>query len=136
MAARASRNLTGSETFRGRGLGSALLERAESFAREFGATGVYLDTLEFQALEFYRHRYSIYRVLERFPPSSRRFYLQKRLDATVAEVARDQGSTGRWTPPHIATEGDHPGPSQAHDATSGGTIHAGRSWAHAAHQRA
>jgi GNAT superfamily N-acetyltransferase len=84
------------EALRGRGLGSALLERAESLARECGATGVYLDTLEFQALEFYRHRgYSIYGVLEGFPPGSRRFYLQKRLHATVAAVARERGSEGR-----------------------------------------
>jgi GNAT superfamily N-acetyltransferase len=68
------------EEMRGRGLGSALLECAESFAREHAGTGVYLDTLEFQALSFYRRRgYSIYGVLEGFPPGSRRFYLQKRL---------------------------------------------------------
>jgi len=83
------------EGLRGRGLGSALLERAESFAREHGCIGVYLDTLEFQALEFYQHRgYSIYGVLEGFPPGSQRFHLQKRLDATVAEVAPERGSAG------------------------------------------
>jgi GNAT superfamily N-acetyltransferase len=76
------------EALRGRGLGSALLARAESFAREHGGTGVYLDTLEFQAPEFYQRRgYTIYGVLEGFPPGSRRFYLQKRLHGTPPEAA-------------------------------------------------
>ncbi len=72
------------ESLRGRGQGSALLERAEAVARELGATGVYLDTLEFQALEFYRRRgYDVYGILDGFPPGSRRFYLQKRLEETA-----------------------------------------------------
>lgn len=73
------------EPVRGRGLGSALLARAEAFARAHGATGVYLDTLEFQALPFYQRRgYNVYGVLADFPLGSRRFYLQKCLDAPVA----------------------------------------------------
>ena len=76
------------EVLRGHGLGSALLACAEAFAREHGGTGVYLDTLEFQAVEFYQHRgYSVYGVLEGFPPGSRRFYLQKRLDTIAAAEA-------------------------------------------------
>ena len=68
------------ETLRGRGLGSALLARAEAAAREYGATAAYLDTLEFQALAFYeRHGYRVYGVLEGFPPGSRRFHLEKHL---------------------------------------------------------
>jgi GNAT superfamily N-acetyltransferase len=68
------------EPLRGRGLGSALLARAEGFAKEHDCAAVYLDTLEFQALSFYEHRgYSIYAVLEDFPPGSRRLYLQKNL---------------------------------------------------------
>jgi GNAT superfamily N-acetyltransferase len=68
------------EQLRGRGLGSALLARAELFALEHGGTAAYLDTLEFQALSFYERRgYTIYGVLEGFPPGSRRFYLQKTL---------------------------------------------------------
>jgi GNAT superfamily N-acetyltransferase len=68
------------EALRGHGLGSALLARAEAFAQERGRTGAYLDTLEFQALSFYqRHGYSIYGVLDGFPPGSRRFHLQKNL---------------------------------------------------------
>ncbi len=68
------------EPFRGRGLGSRLLARAEEFGRQHNCTAAYLDTLEFQALSFYQHRgYTVYGVLDGFPPSSRRVYLQKRL---------------------------------------------------------
>jgi len=66
------------EPLRGQGLGSALLERAEEFAKEQDCTAAYLDTLEFQAVSFYEHRgYRTYGILEGFPPGSRRFYLQK-----------------------------------------------------------
>lgn len=68
------------EPLRGHGLGSALLARAEAFAKEQDCAGVYLDTLEFQAVSFYERRgYRTYGVLEGFPPGSRRFYLQKTL---------------------------------------------------------
>ncbi len=68
------------ETLRGRGLGGALLARAEAFAEEEGCEAVYLDTLEFQAVSFYERRgYCSYGVLEDFPPGSRRIYLQKSL---------------------------------------------------------
>jgi GNAT superfamily N-acetyltransferase len=68
------------EMLRGRGLGGALLAQAEAFAEEEGCEGVYLDTLEFQAVSFYERRgYHSYGVLEGFPPGSRRIYLQKNL---------------------------------------------------------
>ncbi len=68
------------EQLRGHGLGSALMARAEAFAEEQDCAGVYLDTLEFQAVSFYERRgYRTYGVLEGFPPGSRRFYLQKSL---------------------------------------------------------
>lgn len=76
------------EALRGRGLGSALLARAESFGREQSCTAVYLDTLEFQALSFYQRRgYSTYGVLEGFPPGSRRYYLQKQLEGESQQAA-------------------------------------------------
>jgi GNAT superfamily N-acetyltransferase len=66
--------------YRGRGIGTALLMRAETFAREQGARAAYLDTLEFHALEFYeKHGYRPFGVLQDFPPGFRRFYLQKSL---------------------------------------------------------
>lgn len=68
------------ERLRGQGLGSALLGRAEAFAKEQDCAAVYLDTLEFQAVSFYERRgYRTYGVLEGFPPGYRRFYLQKSL---------------------------------------------------------
>jgi len=68
------------EDYRHQGHGSNILARAEAFARAEGATACYLDTLEFQALEFYQHRgYEVYGVLDNFPPGFRRFYLRKSL---------------------------------------------------------
>jgi GNAT superfamily N-acetyltransferase len=72
------------ESLRGRGIGTALLARAESFARDHGASAVYLDTLDFQALSFYEKRgYAVYGVLDDFPPGFRRYYLQKRFAGTM-----------------------------------------------------
>jgi GNAT superfamily N-acetyltransferase len=68
------------EAYRGRGYGSQLLATAEREARTHGCRGVYLDTLEFQARPFYeRHGYSVFGVLNDFPPGFRRFFLQKKL---------------------------------------------------------
>jgi GNAT superfamily N-acetyltransferase len=68
------------EEHRGRGIGSELLRRAEEFAREQGARAAYLDTLDFQAVDFYQRRgYMVFGTLEDFPPGFRRFYLQKAL---------------------------------------------------------
>ena len=68
------------EGLRGQGLGSQLLHSAEQFAVEQGCVGSYLDTFEFQALPFYeRHGYTVFGVLEGFPPGFRRYSLQKRL---------------------------------------------------------
>ena len=54
------------------------LRAAEQFALEHGCPGSYLDTFEFQALPFYeRHGYTVFGVLEDYPPGSRRFYLRK-----------------------------------------------------------
>ena len=74
------------EALRGQGLGSALLCAAEQLALQHGCTNSYLDTFEFQALPFYeRHGYTIFGVLNGYPPGHRRFYLQKALaqDATA-----------------------------------------------------
>ena len=68
------------ESLRHRGLGSRLLARAEAEATQAGCTRVLLDTFEFQALGFYeRHGYSVFGVLEDFPPGYRRYYLEKSL---------------------------------------------------------
>jgi GNAT superfamily N-acetyltransferase len=68
------------EEARGRGLGTRLLTQAEQEAREAGCTRVLLDTFEFQAPAFYqRMGYSVFGVLEDFPPGYRRYYLRKEL---------------------------------------------------------
>jgi GNAT superfamily N-acetyltransferase len=69
------------DAHRGRGLGSGLLRRAEQEARARGARHVYLDTFGFQARPFYeRHGYTLFGVLDDYPPGSRRYFLRKDLD--------------------------------------------------------
>lgn len=73
------------EALRGRGHGSALLRRAEGFARERGCHTAHLDTLEFQALPFYeRHGYGVWGVLEGYPPGFRQYFLRKPLTPPAA----------------------------------------------------
>ena len=57
------------EAFRGQGLGSQLLCKAETYAKAEGCVGAYLDTLSFQAPDFYRkHGYEVLAELMNFPP--------------------------------------------------------------------
>lgn len=68
------------DSVRGQGYGTRLLAMAEAEAQERGCRGVYLGTFEFQALPFYqKHGYSIFGVLEDYPPGSHLTFLQKRL---------------------------------------------------------
>ena len=68
------------EPLRGAGFGSKLLRQAEVEAQEAGCSRAVLDTLEFQALPFYERRgYSVFGVLEDYPPGFRRYHLQKKL---------------------------------------------------------
>ncbi len=65
---------------RGSGLGSQLLAEAERLARG-GCVGVRLDTWDFQARPFYeQHGYTVYGVLEDYPPGATEYHLAKRLD--------------------------------------------------------
>jgi GNAT superfamily N-acetyltransferase len=65
---------------RGSGLGSQLLAEAERRARERGCLGARLETWEFQARPFYeRHGYTVYGVLEDYPPGATEYHLAKRL---------------------------------------------------------
>ena len=41
--------------YRGRGVGTALVEKAEAFAREHNGLGVHVDTFAYQAPGFYEH---------------------------------------------------------------------------------
>lgn len=66
------------ESFRGQRLGSEILERAETIARERGCVGAWLDTYAFQAPDFYKkHGYELFGVIEDHPRGLRRFFFKK-----------------------------------------------------------
>ncbi|WP_296187163.1 GNAT family N-acetyltransferase [Pseudomonas sp. UBA1879] len=68
------------EHARGQRIGSQLMEMAEDYARERQCVGVWLDTFDFQAPEFYRkHGYQSFGELDDYPPGHRRLFFQKRL---------------------------------------------------------
>jgi GNAT superfamily N-acetyltransferase len=68
------------QSLRGQGYGSAILDCAETVARDSGCVGVKLDTYEFQARPFYEKRgYVVFGVLEGYPANTRTYYLQKAL---------------------------------------------------------
>lgn len=69
-----------SETHRGRGLGTELLQSAEREAARRGARHAYLDTFDFQARPFYeRQGYTVFGCLDDYPPGHQRFFLRKDL---------------------------------------------------------
>lgn len=69
-----------SEEVRGQGYGKALIEAAETEARNRGCKNVNLDTMSFQAPDFYQKlNYRIFGQLEEFPPGYTRYYLTKQL---------------------------------------------------------
>lgn len=66
------------EKHRKQGLGSILLAKAESSAKEIGCTLAHLDTFDFQAKDFYlKHGYEIFGELKDCPPGHARFYMKK-----------------------------------------------------------
>ncbi len=68
------------EGLRGCGHGHRLLMAAEQEARKRGAKRAYLDTLSFQAPEFYKkHGYEVFGELQDFPAGHQRYYLAKQL---------------------------------------------------------
>jgi ribosomal protein S18 acetylase RimI-like enzyme len=69
------------EDARHSGQGKHMLQMAENEARQRGCTGVFLDTLSFQALDFYHKLgYTQYGQLDDFPHAGEtRFYLKKTL---------------------------------------------------------
>lgn len=69
------------EDMRGQGLGSRLLSSAEEEARRRGCRRAHVDTVDFQAPEFYlRHGYTQWGMLEDLPRGHRRHYYQKSLE--------------------------------------------------------
>ncbi|MBB6098019.1 GNAT superfamily N-acetyltransferase [Deinobacterium chartae] len=68
------------DALRGGGVGRALLRDLEGRARAVGARYARLTTFDFQARPFYeRQGYSVYGILEDYPPGCTLFYLRKTL---------------------------------------------------------
>lgn len=69
------------EQYRGKGLGSRLLQYAEDKAKSMGIKLAHLDTFDFQAKDFYfKHGYEIFGVLDDCPKGHKRYYLKKILN--------------------------------------------------------
>jgi GNAT superfamily N-acetyltransferase len=68
------------ESARRQGFGSRLLEQAEREALLRGCHAAHLDTMDFQALPFYKRRgYTIFGVLDDLPRGHKRYFLKKQL---------------------------------------------------------
>ena len=68
------------EDHRGKGLGSKLLSMAESEALSRGCHHVHLDTMSWQAPEFYKkHGYEVIGVLPDIPLGNKKYLLMKKL---------------------------------------------------------
>jgi GNAT superfamily N-acetyltransferase len=68
------------EPYRRAGIGSRLLGRAEEIARARGCVGIQLDTVSFQAPDFYRRNgYVEFGRIEGYPPGHTRHWFMKRL---------------------------------------------------------
>jgi ribosomal protein S18 acetylase RimI-like enzyme len=71
--------LTVAAPYRGQGIGSRLLAKAEEIARARDCVGIRLDTVSFQAPDFYRrHGYTEFGRIDGYPPGHTRFWLMKR----------------------------------------------------------
>ncbi|WP_058545317.1 GNAT family N-acetyltransferase [Pseudomonas fluorescens] len=71
------------EQARGQGTGSTLMQMAEELAREKNCVGIWLETFDFQAPEFYRkHGFTQIGQMDDYPPGHQHFFLQKRLSQT------------------------------------------------------
>ena len=65
---------------RGQGVGTRLMHMAEALAQENECIGIYLDTFDFQAPEFYKKLgFSELCQINDYPPGHSRFFFQKRL---------------------------------------------------------
>ena len=66
------------EAYRGRGVGGALMRRAEEVARARGIVNIHLETTSFQALPFYQKLgYEVFAELPNKPKGSTWYYLKK-----------------------------------------------------------
>ena len=68
------------DELRGRGIGSELLAKVESIARQDGCDRAHVSTLSFQAVAFYEiHGYSVFATLEDYPTGQAKHFLRKDL---------------------------------------------------------
>ena len=68
------------EQNRKEGYGSVLLNEVEKIAKEKGCYLITLDTLDFQAKDFYlKHGYEIFGVLDDCPMEHKRYYMKKNI---------------------------------------------------------
>ena len=66
------------EAYRGRGVGGALMRRAEEMARTQGIVNIHLETTSFQALPFYQKLgYELFAELPNKPKGASWYYLKK-----------------------------------------------------------
>ena len=76
------------EELRGKGIGTTLLETAETIAVTRGVRHCFLTTFEFQARTFYEQRgYSVVGTLEGYPPGSAYYWMRKELVPDGSKVA-------------------------------------------------
>ena len=68
------------EESRGQGIGSKLLQQAESEAKHRNCCFAFVNTCQFQAPDFYkRHGYKAVFTLQDYPYTGQRYYYQKDL---------------------------------------------------------
>ena len=66
------------EAYRLSGIGTSLMNRAETEARAMGVQRAYLETTDFQAFDFYKKRgYQVFAQLEDQPPGHVCYYMKK-----------------------------------------------------------
>ena len=66
------------EALRGQGLGTKIVQMAETEAIARGCIGAWLDTFEFQARGFYEKMgYSCFGEIQNYPPGFSRFFMRK-----------------------------------------------------------
>lgn len=68
------------ESYRSKGIGSQLMNKVQTVAKEKGCSLIHLDTFDFQAKDFYlKNGFEVFGILEDCPPGHSRFYMKKRL---------------------------------------------------------